>query len=97
MNTEQPRFPPLSPPSLAVVDDLLAEIERALQGKLPVGLREYVAGIRTKAAAMFPPNAESKLPKELAALAGDLNKDLDTLEDILEAFVLFPSPPKSGP
>jgi len=85
-----------APPSAALIDDLAAEIERAMGGELPPGLGELVAKIRLEAETMFPAGAPSRPPKELAALGKDLGKELDDLEDILEAFLLFGSPPLAG-
>jgi hypothetical protein len=81
---------------VARVDDLAAAIEAALGSDLPPGLLQLVAGVRASAEALSPAALPCPMPEDLPKRREDLGKDLDALEDILEAFVLFGPPPAVG-
>lgn len=86
-----------TPEPAALVDELAAAIAQSMPPAIPdparTALMVFVSGIRARAAGMFPAGAPPLPPKELAARGAELARDLDKLEDLLEAFLLFPPPP----
>ena len=52
-------------------------------------LAQILRNVRVRAAAMSPATGPSPAPAVLAKAGLDMAKDLDTLEDLLEAFQLF--------
>ena len=60
---------------------------------VPSALTAFVASIREQALAMAPAQGAPPPAADLAKLRAKVGKDLDTLEDLLEAFLLYPPPP----
>ncbi|WP_438011801.1 hypothetical protein WME89_26065 [Sorangium sp. So ce321] len=89
------RAPALSSSEAAALASALEqEVAQALgAGAANPALARVLAAIRARAAAMFPAAGPPPPPAALAKLGAEMGKDLDALEDLLEALQLFPARP----
>jgi hypothetical protein len=81
-----------APEADALVAAMEREIAAALAGDAPnPAIAQLLGSIRARAAKMAPATGPPPPPSALAASATDMGKDLDALEDLLEALQLFAS------